>query len=158
MFADDGGIADLAVTKRELVMDKANRTRIVRALGGCEGLAEGGDAARGLAASCRQSAVHPPQIREPGGLDPFARFGNPSQCLGCLTQVVKEQVGLGQGTPDLNLLFARKTGTPERPGQQCRRVSTTPLGQGLDCLGVRVGRAHGGEYTSYTVIVILLIA
>ena len=64
--------------------------------------------------------------------------GGCAQCLGGLAQVVLQQLGLRERTTDLDLLFARQTGTLERPGQQCRRISAPPLGKGLNRLRVQV--------------------
>ncbi len=113
----------------------------MRALGSGERLAEEGDAAGGLAAGRRETAVHAPQIGQTGRLDPLARFRRVPQRLGRLAQVVLEQLGLGERAADLDLLFARQTGTPERPGQQRRRISAPPLGEGLNRLS-STGRTY----------------
>ena len=100
------GVADLPVAEAELVVGEADRPRIVRALGLLQRLGEERDAARGLAARDGQPAVHAPEVGQPRGIEPLALLGRSSERLGRLPQVVLEQPGFGERTPDLDLIVA----------------------------------------------------
>ena len=151
VLADDGRVADLPVAEAELVVGEADGARVVRALGLLQGLGEEGDAAGRLAAGDGQPAVHPPEVGQPGRIEPLAPFGRRPERLGRLPDVVLEQPGFGQRAADLDLLVAAADpGCLQRADQQRRRLGPVPVLQGLDGLGVEVGCGTARQYTRYT--------
>ncbi len=112
MLAHDRHLADLPVAQPELVVGEADGARVVRALRLFQGLGKEGDAAGRLAPRHRQPAVHAPEVREPGRIQPLAPLRRGAQRVGRLPDVVLEQPRLGQGTSDLDLLVA---GQPRLP-------------------------------------------
>jgi hypothetical protein len=127
VFTDDGDVADLAVAQAELVVGQADGAGIVRALGLFQRLGQEGDAARRLAARNCQPAVHAPQVRKPNRIHALASLGRRAEGLGRLPKVVFEQPGLGQRTPDVDLVIARQARLPERAQQERRGFGAVPL-------------------------------
>ena len=68
VLSDDAGIANLPVAEAELEVRESDGPRVVGALGGLKSFGEKGDAAGGLAAGGGEAAVHPPEVRESGGI------------------------------------------------------------------------------------------
>ena len=110
VLADDGHVADLPVAEPELVVGEPDGARIVRALGLLQRLRQERDAARRLAARHGQPAVHAPQVRQPGRVEPLPPLRRIAQRLGRLPDVVLQQPGLGQRAADLGLLVAVAAG------------------------------------------------
>ena len=110
VLADDRRVADLPVAEAELVVGEADRARVVRALRLLQRAGQERDAARRLAARDRQLAVQPPELRQPGRVEPLALFGRIAQRFGRLTDVVLQEPGLGQRAA--NLQTARRGAGP----------------------------------------------
>ena len=108
-------------------MGKADRPRIVGALGQSQGFGQERDAAGRFAACRGHPAVHPPEVGEPGRIGPLARIWRPAERLGRLAQVVLEQPGFRQSAPDPNLVVANETGLPQRADQEGRGLGPMPL-------------------------------
>ena len=145
VLADDAGVADLPVAEAQLEMRETDRPRIVGALGGLQRFGQERDAAGGFAAGGGQAAVHPPEVGQPGGIEPFAGFGRSPQGLGGLADVVLQQPGFRERAPDLDLLVATEPRPLERAHEQRRRVRAAPLLERPNGLAVEVRRRHGGD-------------
>ena len=96
VLADDGAVADLPVAEAELVVGEADGARVVRALRLLQRAREKRNAARRLPLGDRQLAVQPPELGQPGGMQPLALFGRMAQRVGRLTDVVLQEPRFGQ--------------------------------------------------------------
>ena len=131
VLADDGGVPDLPVAEPQLVVGEADRPRVVRPLGLADRLGQEGDAARRLATRGGQPAVHPPQPRQLGRLQPLPGFRRSAQCVSRLPDVVLKEPGLGERAANLNLLVAGQSGALQQPREQRRRLGALAPVQGL---------------------------
>ena len=139
VLADDGHVADLPVAEPELVVGEADGARVVRALRLLQRLGEERDAARRLAARDGQAAVQPPELREPGRVQPLAPLRRTAQRLGRLPHVVLQQPRFGERAANLDLLVAAAApGCLQRANQQGGRLGAVPAFERLDRLRVKV--------------------
>ena len=100
VLADDGRVADVAVAEPELVVGEPDRARIVRALRLLQGARPRSAMPReGSPLRNRQLAVQPPQLRQPGRVQPLALVGRIAQRFGRLADVVLLEPGLGERRP-----------------------------------------------------------
>ena len=111
-------------------------------LGQSQGFGQKRDTAGGLPARRGHPAVHPPEVRQPGRIGPFARIGRPAQRLGRLPQIVLEQPRLRQRAPDLDLVLATQARLPKRPDEQRRGLGPMSLFQSLDGAVVQLRHAR----------------
>src|SRR4029079_9550334 len=88
VLADDGQIADLAVTQAKLIMGEPDRARLVGTLRLIQGFREEGNPAPWLSAGHVPAAWAPPQGGEAGGVEPLPAGWRSPQGLGRLPHIV----------------------------------------------------------------------
>jgi hypothetical protein len=88
VFPDDAGVADLPVAEPQLEMREADSPGIVSLFRRAQCFRQERDAAGRLAACRREAAMQAPEVREPRGIEAFARFGWTPERLGRLSNVV----------------------------------------------------------------------
>jgi hypothetical protein len=147
VLADDGRIAHLGITERQLVMREADGARIVRRLRLLERSAMQRDGARLFAAGVRDAAVQPPERREQHRRNRLAdRVGRPAKGCAGLRDLALQQKRLGQRAPHDKLVgFLESTLKQWRQNIGCsRRVPTLQVGAGAGHHRLQ-GRADHGS-------------
>ena len=132
VLANDRRIADLPVAERQLVLRKADRPGIVRALGEAEGFGEEGDAARRLSPGGGNPAMHAPEVRQSGGIGPLADIGRSPKRFRRLPEVVLQQPGLRQSRPNPDLILPGQAWLAQRTDEKRRRLGPVPMFEGFD--------------------------
>ncbi len=140
VLAHDGGVADLAIAERQLVVGESDGARVVGELRLLQGAAVERDRARLLAAGVSHAAVEAPQRGEEDRRDRFAkRVGDrPSVVLACATSPCCRNAS-AKRTADRQLVDALQRGLEEaatggqrrlRPGHaQCARPREPSLAE-----------------------------
>ena len=109
VLADDGHVADLAITLPEIEVGEADGARVVGDFGLLERAVMQGDRARLFAARERDAAVQSPQIRVQDLRELLAeRVGRPAQRRSGLCKIPLQEVRFSQHDADAELVFARK--------------------------------------------------
>ena len=89
--------------------------------------------------------MQPPEVREPRGIQPFARFGRPPKCFGRLSDVVLKEPRLRERALELDLLLAGQPGPLHRSHEERGRVRAAALLERSNGLAVEVRRRHRGD-------------
>jgi hypothetical protein len=134
MFANDGGVTNLAIAKAEFEVGKTDGARVVRSFRRVERLGQERDAARRFPACRRKPAVHAPEVRKAGGIETLARFGRSPKRFGRLSNIILQQPRVGQGAAHLNLLVAAESRLLQRAHEQRRRIRAASLFERLERL------------------------
>ena len=139
----DRHLADLTVAEAQLVVGKADRTRVVGAFRLLQCFGQERDPAGGLAPGNSQAAVHAPQVGEPGRIEPLAPLRRFSQRFGRLPHVVLQKPGFRQSAANLRLLVSMQPRAPEGAYEEACRLGPGPSFQGLYGLSKEITRCHG---------------
>jgi len=143
VFANDRHVADMAIAETELVVGKADGSRVVGPFRLPQRFGEKCDAAGGFTAGDCEPAVHPPQLRKTGRIESLSSFGRLPKRLSCATHVVLKQPRFGKGAPDLDLLVAVQTWLPHRPDEDRGRLDPGASFERARRLAVEIRRWHG---------------
>jgi len=143
VLANDRHVADVAVAEPELVVGKADGSRVVRPFRLSQRLGQKRDPAGGFTACHREPAVHPPQIRKTRRIEPLSSFGRLPKRLRCTTHIVLKEPRFGKGAPDLDLLVAVQAWLPHRADEDRGRLDPGASFERARRLAVEIRRWHG---------------